>query len=59
MTACGRKRPVISLIFEPTERPLSGKADIQILVVEKLLWNDRLRSPPDSGHSDDIVMSDA
>ncbi len=28
MTAIGRKRTVILFIFEPTERPVSGKADI-------------------------------
>ena len=33
MSASGRKRTVISLIFESTERPLSGKADIQDLSV--------------------------
>ena len=31
MTAPGRKRTVILAIFEPTERPLSGKADIQLI----------------------------
>ncbi len=29
MTASGRKRPFISLVFAVLERPLSGKADIQ------------------------------
>ncbi len=29
MAAFGRKRTVILAIFEPTERPLSGKADTQ------------------------------
>ncbi len=31
MSALGRKRTVILVIFEPTERPLSGKADIAVV----------------------------
>jgi hypothetical protein len=34
MTAFGRKRPFISVVFEQIERPLFGKADI-----EQMLWS--------------------
>jgi hypothetical protein len=47
MTASGRLRPVKSSFFQQSERPLSGKADIQILIFDKTLRNDRYT--PDSG----------
>ena len=34
MTAIGRKRTIISLVFVMPERPLSGKADIHKLVAK-------------------------
>ncbi len=39
--ASGRKRPLIFVIFQGSERLLSAKADVQILVFEKSLRNDR------------------
>ena len=39
--ACGRKGPLISTSFCRSERPLSGKADIQELVAPKSIWNGR------------------
>jgi hypothetical protein len=45
----GRKRPFISHSFQEFERPLSGKADVQILIFEKSSGNDRFAR--DSGHS--------
>ncbi len=48
MSAVGRKLPLITSIFKQIERPLSGKADIQILVSEKSLRNDRYA--PESRH---------
>ncbi len=33
MAACGRKRPFIFVVFGVSERPLSGKADIQVVSV--------------------------
>jgi hypothetical protein len=41
MTAIGRKRPFISLVFAVLERPLSGKADIQPETSEIGFPNDR------------------
>ena len=41
MSALGRQRPFISMVFAVTERPLPVKADVQILLFEKLLGNDR------------------
>jgi hypothetical protein len=43
MTALGRKLPFNSVAFAVPERPLPGKADIQILVFEKSLRNGRNR----------------
>jgi hypothetical protein len=47
MSGPGRLRPVRLLISTTFERPLSGKADVQILVIENSLRNDRYT--PDSG----------
>ena len=47
-SASGRKRPLKTAVLERFERPLSGKADVQILVSEKSLRNDRFT--PGSGH---------
>jgi hypothetical protein len=47
MTASGRKLPLKTLVFQQSERPLLGKADIQIRIFEKTLRNDRYT--PDSG----------
>ena len=40
MTACGRKRPVILKLFIESERPLLGKADVQIRILRTRLLND-------------------
>ena len=54
-TAPGRLRAFISVIFAVPERPLSGKADVQILDFEKSLRNDRYAHG--SGHWDDRVLN--
>ena len=51
MAASGRKRPVIFEILVAFERPLSGKADVQILALEISLPSDRYTR--DSGRSAD------
>ena len=48
MTACGRQRTLISLEYWSYERPLSGKADIQLGALENRFPNDRF--PPETGH---------
>ncbi len=55
MTAIGRKLPLTTSIFKQIERPLSGKADVQILDFEKSLRNDRYAHG--SGHWDDRVLN--
>ena len=47
MAAYGRKRTVISLIFEPTERPLLVKADIEFSIAENPCWMTALPSKAD------------
>ena len=43
-TACGRKRTFISLNFRPSERPVSGKADVQSGTLKIELPNVRLQT---------------
>jgi hypothetical protein len=40
-TAAGRFLPFALVIFLPFERPLTEKADVQILLLKKLPGNDR------------------
>ncbi len=46
--AYGRKQPLKTAVSLQSERPLSGKADIQYLSLENLLTN--VRFTPGSGH---------
>ncbi len=50
MAALGRKRPLKTVDFEHSERPLSGKADIQPETSEIGLPNDRYA--PQTSRSD-------
>ncbi len=43
MSAYGRKRTLISRYFQQIERPVSGKADIQLILVKRSA-NDPLRT---------------
>ena len=54
MSASGRKRPLISVVFAVLERPLSGKGDIQNDATETPLANDRFTVG--SGHSANIAL---
>ena len=56
MSAYGRKRTVILLIFGRSERPLLGKADIQPEAREIGSTNDRFT--PASGHCGNIAVND-
>ncbi len=51
--AFGRKLPLISAVFSVPERPLSVKADVQILTLEISLPSDRYT--PVSGHQADTM----
>ena len=55
MSAYGRKRPFDSALFRVSERPLSGKADIQELAAPESLRNDRFT--PGSGHWTDRMTT--
>jgi len=37
MAASGRKLPFIFVVFDQSERPLLSKADVQILIFEKII----------------------
>ncbi len=52
MSACGRKRTLISEVFGVPERPLSGKADIKPETPE--IESENVRFTPGSGHSANI-----
>ncbi len=56
MSACGRNRPLKTVDFEHSERPLSGKTDIQPEACEIGSTNDRFT--PASGHSGNIAVND-
>ena len=51
-TVHGRKRTLDFVDFGASERPLSGKADIQELATQKSMWNGRFTLG--SGHSANI-----
>ncbi len=55
MAASGRKLPVKLVDFEQFERPLSGKADVQIGILRTRLLHDRLAL--ESGGSRGRVMN--
>jgi len=47
--AFGRKLPLISVVFSVPERPLSGKAAVQILIDEKSARTSALHSTAAAG----------
>ncbi len=55
-SALGRKQPLKTVEFEHSERPLSGKADIQNLASPESVLNGRFTL--ESGHSGNIAVND-